>query len=224
VNDAKDKTISEQILNAENSVREQERSVVSVADGMLPDPSWKSESVGAVKKTRRPIKALLSGTSDLVFEDKTLDDVLASKRNEGVGASVVSVGEGDTVFSAINLMDKQGIGAVLVRNARGDFVGIFTERDYVHKIALQGLPSHSTPVKRAMLTKLTFLSTKDTVTKCMQTMNDGKLRVRHVLVRDANTNLVVGMISVGDILRTIIRAYKETASHMRDFVGGKYTH
>jgi len=161
---------------------------------------------------------MIESTPDLVFEDMTLANVIASKPQKDL--FLFTVNEDDTVFSAIGLMERQSIGAVLAKNKRGDFTGIFTERDYMRKIALKGLSSRDTPVKKVMTPNPKFLLTSDTATRCMKTMTE--MRIRHLPVRHANTNEVVGMVSIGDILRQIISEYNETASHMRDLVAGKY--
>jgi CBS domain-containing protein len=179
-------------------------------------------------------KAAIQAAPDLMFADTTIEDVLADKSKR----SLITVGEDSTVLSAIRLMDKQAIGAVLVKNARGDCTGIFTERDYLRKILLRGLSSRETPIIRVMTPNPLFLTTKETATRAMGLMT--YRRIRHLPVRDATTNAVVGVVSIGDILKTVINQFKvrmralffnsvsgmrclqETTAQYRNFVSGKY--
>ncbi len=74
------------------------------------------------------------------------------------------------VLTAIGIMEKAGVGAVLVRNKDNQFTGIFTERDYMRKIALKGLSSKTTTVKAVMTSPPTIVSSSETAIHIMQLM------------------------------------------------------
>jgi len=160
-----------------------------------------------------------TSSEDLVaFRDVTLDEILSAKHARLGGLATVH--EDDMVFNAIGLMEKEGIGAVLVKNSDGQFTGIFSERDYMRKIALKGLSSRNTPVNKVMTPHPVIVPSSDTAIKVMQLMTSR--RFRHVPVRHDATGEVVGIVSIGDIMATVLKEYKDSAKYMRDFVAGKY--
>jgi len=168
----------------------------------------------------KSLKSVAQSAPDLTFADVTVEEVLGDKLKGKTNKTVENVNEDDTVFSAIGLMDKKGIGAVLVTNAKGEYTGIFTERDYMRKIALKGLSSRETPVKRVMTANPLFLGPKDTATRCMRIMTEKRLR--HLPVRDEESGAVIGVVSIGDVLKTVITQFKETTIHYQNFISGKY--
>ena len=85
---------------------------------------------------------------------------------KGKGGMVLSVNEGDSVFEAISLMAEVNVGAVLV--TKGDSIsGIFTERDYLQKIALNSKSSRETAVSEVMSSPVITASPGETVQECM---------------------------------------------------------
>jgi len=112
----------------------------------------------------------------------------------------VSVSPGDTVFSALELMAKHDIGAVLAMRD-GKLAGIFSERDYARKGVLRGKSSKDTPVSEIMTEKVLYALPEQTIDQAMALMSDK--RVRHLPVLDANQR-VVGMVSIGDLVKETI--------------------
>ena len=122
------------------------------------------------------------------------------------------------VFDALKLMADKGIGALLV--TEGDAIaGIFTERDYARKIALMGRTSSVTQVRDVMTSAVRFVRPDQTSEQCMQIMSTG--RMRHLPVVDANDKLV-GMISIGDLVKDIISEQKFIIEQLEHYITGTH--
>jgi CBS domain-containing protein len=124
---------------------------------------------------------------------------LVSQILQSKGHDVWFVGPQTTVFDAVKLMSEKGVGALLVME-NNKMVGIITERDYARKVILAGKSSRQTPVKDVMTKRVLWVAPERTVEECMALMTDK--RVRHLPVVD-NTQ-VVGMVSIGDLVKAII--------------------
>jgi CBS domain-containing protein len=104
-----------------------------------------------------------------------------------------------TVFEALKLMSEAGIGAVLVME-NGRMVGIFSERDYARKVALEGRDSRTTTVNEIMTHDVLCVSPETATEECMGIMVSK--RIRHLpVVKDSE---VIGMISIRDLMADII--------------------
>jgi CBS domain-containing protein len=119
------------------------------------------------------------------------------------GDQVWSVGPNDTILDAIKLMAKHEIGALLVLDNE-KLTGIVTERDYARKVALEGRSSKSALVSEIMSTRVLCARPEQTVQECMALMSDK--RSRHLPVLDHKK--VVGIISIGDLVKSIIAEQK----------------
>ena len=115
------------------------------------------------------------------------------------GDAVHSVSPHATVLEAIKILAEAKIGALPVID-EGKLVGIFSERDYAHKIILEGRYSKDTHVKEVMTTKVCTVTLEQTVQECMILMN--KNRFRHLPVIE--NGKVVGVVSIGDFVRAIL--------------------
>lgn len=120
------------------------------------------------------------------------------------------------VFDALKLMADKGIGALLVTECEA-IAGIFTERDYARKIALMGRTSSVTQVRDVMTSAVRFVRPDQTSEQCMQIMSTG--RMRHLPVVDANDKLV-GMISIGDLVKDIISEQKFIIEQLEQYING----
>ena len=120
------------------------------------------------------------------------------------------------VFDALKLMADEGIGALLVTEGEA-IAGIFTERDYARKIALMGRTSSVTQVRDVMTSAVRFVRPDQTSEQCMQIMSTG--RMRHLPVVDANDKLV-GMISIGDLVKDIISEQKFIIEQLEHYITG----
>ena len=122
------------------------------------------------------------------------------------------------VFDALKLMADKGIGALLVTEGEA-IAGIFTERDYARKIALMGRTSSVTQVRDVMTSAVRFVRPDQTSEQCMQIMSTG--RMRHLPVVDANDKLV-GMISIGDLVKDIISEQKFIIEQLENYITGTH--
>ena len=126
-----------------------------------------------------------------------------------------SVSPQATVFEAIKLMAEHNIGALLVMSG-GRLDGIFTERDYTRKVALQGKTSKETSVFEILSKKCVTVSPDYSVEDCMRMMTEN--RVRHLPVVEGG--YVVGIISIGDLVNWIISTQNAAIEQMEQYIAG----
>jgi CBS domain-containing protein len=117
----------------------------------------------------------------------------------GKGKQVWSVTPETKVYDVLQLMSDKNIGAVLVID-NDKIEGIFSERDYARKVALEGKSSRDLPVKEIMSSDVLFVNTARSADECMAIMINR--RIRHLPVYD-NDNLQ-GVISIGDVVKALI--------------------
>ncbi len=133
------------------------------------------------------------------------------------GTEVYDIGPENTVYEAIEKMADKDIGALLVME-RDQLKGIITERDYRNKVILKGRRSNTTAVREIMSSNLYTVEPTDTVDTCMALMTDRKFRHLPVL-EDGN---VVGVISIGDLVKAVITKQKVEIHNLRDYISGSY--
>ncbi len=127
-----------------------------------------------------------------------------------------SVSPETTVFDAIRLMAEKNIGALPVLAADRRLVGIFTERDYTRKVALQGKSSRETRVSEIISTELVTVSADDSVEDCMRLMTEN--RVRHLPVMEGKN--LISIISIGDLVNWIISTQNAAIEQMERYIAG----
>jgi len=127
------------------------------------------------------------------------------------GYDIWSISPEASVFEALRLMADKDIGALLVLKD-DKLVGIITERDYARKIILQGKASRDTAVSEIMSRDLHIIHPDQTAEECMELMT--LKRVRHLPVLDGET--VLGVISIGDVVRDIIYRQRETIKSLSE--------
>jgi len=140
----------------------------------------------------------------------TAHDILRSK-----GQTVHSVRPDDTVLTALGVMAQHDIGAVLVME-REHLVGILTERDYARKVALAGRSSKDSAVRVIMTPHVVCVAPNRTVDECMGVMTEK--RVRHLPVLDHKR--VIGMISIGDLVKQQIADQEFTITQLQRYIVG----
>jgi CBS domain-containing protein len=136
---------------------------------------------------------------------------------EHKGAMVLSVEASDTVFEAISLMAEVNIGAVLVQQD-STIIGIFTERDYLQKVALKSLSSKTLPVGDVMTSPVITVSSSDSVQQCMETMTT--CRCRHLPVVDDDQ--LLGIISIGDLVKVLVDEKESEIAQLNQYITGTY--
>ncbi len=141
---------------------------------------------------------------------KRVDQVLREKGPEFWSVTPVA-----TVFKALELMAKHNIGAVLVMEEE-QLVGIFSERDYARKVVLEGKSSKDIPVKEIMTSKVVCVRPEQGIDECMALMTNK--HVRHLPVIEGDR--VVGVISLGDVVKTKISEQEFTISQMEHYISG----
>lgn len=139
---------------------------------------------------------------------KTVAHVLESKPTE-----LVSVAPDSIVYDALTLMAERQVGAVLVLD-RGTLVGILSERDYARKVVLLGKTSRDTAVREIMTDKVVCIRPGNTIDECMALMTDK--RVRHLPVLEDNK--VVGVISIGDVVKEMIAEQKFIIEQLEHYI------
>lgn len=130
---------------------------------------------------------------------------------------VLSVEANETVFDAINLMAQVNIGAILVQH--GDTIsGIFTERDYLQKIALKSRSSKETLVGDVMTSPVISAEPGDSIQKCMETMTS--CHCRHLPV--VENGKLLGIVSIGDLVKRMLDEKESEVEQLNQYITGTY--
>ena len=142
---------------------------------------------------------------------KTLKQLLANKNRP-----LAVVAPGDSVFHALTVMSKNNVGALLVLDGE-QLVGRVSERDYARKIILQGPTSKATLVSEIMRDKVAYVTPSSTLDECMALMTEKHFRPLPVL---ADNNSVVGMISIGDLVKETISSQQFLIAELERYIAG----
>ena len=133
---------------------------------------------------------------------------------EGKGNEVHGVTPDDTVLTAIKRMAELGVGALVVLDNNNKLVGILSERDYARKIVLAGKSSKETAVREIMSSPVLTTTLDGRANACMRLMTDR--RIRHLPIVDGDT--VVGMLSIGDLLKVVITEQQKTIEQLNNYI------
>ncbi|HKE95657.1 MAG TPA: CBS domain-containing protein [Povalibacter sp.] len=129
------------------------------------------------------------------------------------GKDVWSVDPDAAVLEAIRLMAERRVGALPVMRGT-ELVGIISERDYARKVILMGRSSADTPVRDIMTSPVITISPDEVVHNCMEIMT--QKRIRHLPVVDRGR--VVGMISIGDLVKAVIEEQQQTIDQLERYI------
>ena len=142
---------------------------------------------------------------------RTLKQLLSGERRQPVVVAPI-----DTVFHALTPMAQHDIGALLVLDGE-KLVGIFSERDYARKIILHGKNSRETLVREIMSDRVAYVTPTTTLDECMALMTERHFRHLPVL---SETDEVLGIISIGDLVKETISAQQMIISELERYITG----
>lgn len=154
----------------------------------------------------------LTRTKRVGIMNTRVSDILRNKGHE-----VVTTSPEATVFECIATMVEHNVGSIVVTEG-SDVSGIFTERDYLRRIVLQGRTSKTTRVDEVMTSDVITVTPDHTVEKCMSIMTAHKCR--HLPVIDDGT--LTGIVSIGDCVKQVSRDAQAEAETLKAYVTGKY--
>jgi CBS domain-containing protein len=132
------------------------------------------------------------------------------------GTDVFTISPSATVFEAIQMLARKNIGALPVVEG-GRVVGIFSERDYTRKVALEGKSSRAMLVREIISTNVISANPESTIDECLRLMTDK--HIRHLPILD--NEKMVGFISIGDLVNWVISAQSATLDQMEAYLAGR---
>lgn len=139
---------------------------------------------------------------------KTVKHILRTK-----APVVYSVNQHTSVLNALQIMMEKNISALLIiENEK--LLGIFTERDYARKVILHGKSSKDTAIHEVMTPRPHTITATEKIENCMELMTVNHFR--HLPVLEGQT--VIGMVSIGDIVKHIIEDQKQTIDHLQSYI------
>jgi CBS domain-containing protein len=131
--------------------------------------------------------------------------------------SVYCIAVNSTVDAAVSEMNRQRVGSIIVKDAE-KVVGVFTERDVLTRIVAAGRDPKTTAVSEVMTADFLSITQDTSVEDAMQMMTDK--RVRHLPVFDDQQ--LLGLISIGDVTRWLLKVNEMEAENLRNYVFGEY--
>ena len=139
-----------------------------------------------------------------------LEDFLKLNKNR----QICTISKDQNVRQALILMSEKNIGAIIIVDSNDFPIGIFSERDYARKIVLKGKSSKDTLLDEVMTKELITVTRDYKIDQCMEIMNEK--RIRHLPVLE--NKKIVGIISIGDVLKIMIKEQKELINHLQKFI------
>ena len=141
---------------------------------------------------------------------KTVGDILHTK-----GSEVWTISRETIVFDALKTMADKNVGALVVLDG-AEVAGILSERDYARKVILHGKSSRELKVGEIMSATVFFVSPEQNIEDCMALFTNK--RVRHLPVLQSNE--LIGIISIGDVVKAVIAEQEYTIKHLENYITG----
>lgn len=132
--------------------------------------------------------------------------------------NVYSISPDAWVFDAVEMMANKNVGALLVMDG-DELVGLVSERDYTRKVMLRGKKSRETKITEIMSDHLTVIPPNEPIEQCLRLMTEK--RFRHLPVVDGGK--VIGVISIGDLVKHVIATQSATIAHLENYISGGYS-
>ena len=142
----------------------------------------------------------------------TIREILAHKSN-----NVLTITSQASVLDAIGVMSDANIGAIVIQDGSQP-AGIFTERDYLRKVALEGRSSRETPVSEVMSSPLITVDISEATRVAMETMTER--RCRHLIVTEGDE--MVGIVSLGDLVKHMLLEKEAEVEQLSSYISGNY--
>jgi CBS domain-containing protein len=142
----------------------------------------------------------------------TIQDILDSK-----GSNVLTITSNASVLEAIGTMSEANVGAIVIQDG-SQLSGIFTERDYLRKIALEGRSSSDTSVSQVMSSPLITVVPGESTHTAMETMTER--RCRHLVV--VAESGMVGVVSLGDLVKHLLQEKEAEVAQLSSYISGNY--
>jgi len=139
-----------------------------------------------------------------------IEDFLKLHKNR----KIWTISKDQNVRQALTLMSEKNIGAIIIVDNNDFPIGIFSERDYARKIVLKGKSSKGTLLDEVMTKELITITKDHKIDQCMEIMTEKKIRHLPIL----EDKKIVGIISIGDLLKIMIKEQKELIDHLQKFI------
>ena len=140
----------------------------------------------------------------------SIEDFLKLNKNR----QILTISKDKSVRQALVVMSEKNIGAIIIVDNNDFPVGIFSERDYARKVILKGKSSKDTLLDEVMTKELITVTRDYKIDQCMEIMTEK--RIRHLPVLE--NKKVVGIISIGDVLKITIKDQKELINYLQKFI------
>ena len=139
-----------------------------------------------------------------------IEDFLKLHKNR----QIWTISKDQNVRQALTLMSEKNIGAIIIVDNNDFPIGIFSERDYARKIVLKGKSSKDTLLDEVMTKELITITKDHKIDQCMEIMTEKKIRHLPIL----EDKKIVGIISIGDVLKIMIKEQKDLINHLQKFI------
>jgi CBS domain-containing protein len=139
----------------------------------------------------------------------TVQTILSTK-----GTDVVTIGPTATLDQAIEVLNRHRIGALVVLGAEGRIIGMLSERDIVRMLSEHGAAALQQPLSQSMTRMVVTCGESDSIAEIMERMTRG--RFRHIPV--LNEDRLVGIISIGDVVKQRLTEMERETEALRDYI------